>query len=365
MACIILEKDDHSRKALQSLLIEFGYNPIYTTGNLRKFEHYLQKIDPEGSLIISGLDSELTKLAAESLAHRSNLFLVPMIQLINGWGWATPFLKRDSFDSRIDNWLARPLSPETLLGGIQLAQLQRAQKRSTLIVYSKREVENHKHLREIKTQHWQNIVVVHNNQLLFEEYYRHQQTVGAFLVEPRDLDIEAIDWLRRFKKTPIGLVTPIAALSRDPLWIQEVRTLCDVFFENASLQTLTALSKRSVYAWAARDIIRECRKSIRTGQLRMSTQLIKSGLKMDDRRFEYHELAGLIARQIGQTKLAIHHFKMALKDNPCSPFPYLNLIQLIQEKSERELIMKMGIGFCPAHPQLANLIKNQNERAIS
>ena len=132
--------------------------------------------------------------------------------------------------------------------------------------------------------------------------------------------------------------------------------LCNYFFEPSPdirdcSAELACISKRVILHWKAKKMLTEGRTALRNNEIKRAIKIMQNALKLDPERWEFLELAGVVAHRLGMNELAISYFKQALKSNPCSPSAYLNLLSIVSSE-EYPVILETAKKYCPLHPQL-------------
>ena len=360
MMALIVDRDENTRNALANLLSKLGYGPVLMANTLVKQAYYTARFKGQIELIIAS-DMNPGQAFADlpiQLWTQSELYLTPLIELV------TDPRQRPPTDPshRIDARLRAPFGLRSLETAISQAHSQRALARNRVVVLGPIP-EPQSLARALRNTHWQQ--VLNTNELeRVQEILTHQgYAVGAVVIDPQFAEPGTALWLRRFKRSPLGMVTPVAVLSREPRSIHSFRLTADLFSDAGAKENrcwialLRNLSFRLQNRWSIRDIIQRGRRALKANQWDQLTKAVKAGLQIDPSRTEFLELAGRLAESRGRQGQAVQLFLQALKDNPCAPMPYLKLIELMNDGEKKEKILQQGALYCPKHPQVQDAIK--------
>jgi CheY-like chemotaxis protein len=364
MLALIHDEDPHSRSALRPLLAGdggIGYKTTLTVADIHEAEYLVRQNGDRIKLILAargprdGLDLPIARLVMD----HPELNSVPFILMSNDW-LPSSLSRIRSHYSRIDDCLPKPFGRQQLQQSLSRAHRSRARHRDSLLVvgreWAPRITEALYTCRSLV--HWREVIAVSSADELENQLETLGFRAGGIVVDPGACDARVIALLARFKKTTHGLGTPIAALSRDPQVIRDLRCHCDIFLDRSHVsepldweELVTLLSRRVLFFWDARQLLTRGRQALKTGNPAWVASLARQGLMIDPDRWEFRELAGAAAGGEGKGFEAIEHFRAALAMNPCSPFPYLNLLRL-PAGSERTRIMAVAEAYCFAHPQI-------------
>lgn len=348
MATVILERDEFSRSTLVSLLREVDYGPVYAGTTARKVRYFLNRYQTQIKLIVlSGEPDEHLRNLLEDISKNDSLRLAPVIMM------SDTGKKCKDLSSQVDGWLAKPFGISKMMQAIQLAHANRSNRRDTLLVLSKNAQLRH----QVSESHWKTVLMVDSPEAFLEKAQELGAGIGAMAVDPRLCGHAFSTWISQFKKSALGAITPLAILSQVAEDVRPFRSTGDLFLHEDQWENISSgLSLRTLHSWNARRVITEGRKLIKQGLYGDSMRMIEAGLAQNPRRWEFHELAGILAAKRGLTSRAIEHFRNALNENPCAPSSYLNLLNLVGDEDKQQ-ILKAGATYCPAHPQLKNLIR--------
>lgn len=355
MTAIILERDEHSRAVMAKLLLQLGFSHILAAPNLHRCQYFLARYGSKVSLIVASemAPGQVFAEFGDLLAHNVNTGFVPLLQVQDNW---LSKIRQAMASSRIDGQIARPFGLKKLQIAVERAHVNRGRHRDLILLVD----ENSPQLADLETSvfHWREMRVQTPEQLR-EHLENPSSRLGAILIHPKiGASSQIANALEKFKRTHAGRLTPAAVLSRNPVAIREFRLVADLFFEHPESnakkwsEVLSQLSRRTIYGYGMRNLIISGRRAMKEQNTRHCLQLAKIGLNLDPTRREMHELAGAALELQGRHTRAADHFKRALNENPCSPFPYLRLLDLLKDDRELSQVANMGQRFCPAHPQV-------------
>jgi hypothetical protein len=361
MVALILEQDQHSRAVLGEMLGDLGFEDVFPATGFLEIEYLIRqnlgriRLILSSTAILDGPDIPLTRL----IIREPPLHLVPFILMMNG-GLDVPLNRMAERLSRVDGSLRKPFGIQQLEQSISTAHRRRSSLRSSLLVLgpslAPQFAESFYACRNLV--HWQEVVPLHSAAELGEKIDRLGFRVGGILLDPGLCDAAVITRISKYRKTHEGSTIPIAALGRDAERIAAMRPFFDQFFDLPDPtepveweEIVLRMSHRTLLAWDSREIIGKCRKALGAGKLPLAQGLAKRGLGLDGERWEFRELAGTVALRQGNRELATRHFRAAQQANPCSPFAYINLIELLQG-AELESILTLALAYCPRHPQV-------------
>ena len=356
MVAILLEDDQHSREVLSAMLNQLGFTTVLAATSIDEAEYFFSQKKGQVRLIVSsdtsgeGPDLPLSRMVIQN----RSLDMAPFVLLTNDWRPAGLSRFRTRL-SRVDDVLARPFSISDLKGSLSSAHQRRARLRSSLIVFGTQ----HSELIERSVFsgsddfHWKTIIKIQDVQALKKTMEDHPFYIGGILVEPAKNNLELLSWINQFKKTNVGSYTPIGVLSTQAEQILPFRTSADLFFNEESdwTQVLTILSKRATLHWEMKLALQEIRQLIKANQVKQAMKELLLALEHDDNRWELLELSGVLRGKGGKSATAIHDLRKALSTQPCSPFAYLTMMELITGEQKQKIIQE-ALQYCPQHPRI-------------
>lgn len=349
-----------------------GYDTVLSATTLNEVEYFIRQNLGQIRLILSS-DAEVDALdipLTRAVIRQPELHLVPFVLMLNG-GRSSSIngIQGDDQRSRVDGVIKKPFGTLQLKESIELAHRRRNSLRSSLLVLGPESAtlfsEAFYACRNLV--HWQEVVPVSSTEALGRKIKELGFRVGGILIDPAHCDASVIARIMRFKKSFEGSMAQVAVLSRDPVQVADIRLYCDHFFDSPHEsepvereEILLRMSRRLILGWESRHLAGQGRQALGNGDIKIAEKLAKKGLSLDPERGEFLELAGAVARRRGKKQEAIAQFVDAQRANPCSPFSYLNLIQLL-EGPELERMLNLARAFCPRHPQvLAAIERAQN-----
>jgi hypothetical protein len=338
-----------------------GYDAALSAADFSETEYLIHENKGRIRLILSsnialeGFDLPLTRL----ILREPQLHLVPFILMLNS-GRSSVLTRLGDRLTRVDDGLRKPFGINQLKESISKGQRRRASLRSSLLVLGPQIApplaEAFYACRNLV--HWREVIPVSSVEMLDEKIKELGFRIGGIVLDPALCDASITARIAKFRKTYEGNTIPIALLSKNPAQIGDVRLSCDLFFDMPNRAEtpdweviVLRMSRRTLLAWDGRELIAQGRQALNKNQLSVAASLAKRALLLDAERWEFNELAGGVAAKENKKTEAIEHFRAALETNPCSPFAYLNLIELVDEE-QRAQILKLGESYCARHPQI-------------
>ena len=356
MLAIVLDEDQHSQKVLASLLQQLGYTQILHAHGVDELDFYCSQNLNRIRLIVSafrheeGLDLPISRI---TLKHAS-LNLTPLVFTTNGQLLFKLNFRRSRF-SRIDSYIHRPFGIEALKDGIAEAHERRGSFRNVLLIYGKESISAiEATYRENNFSHWKETVFAENFADLQKKYQEYGFKLGGILFDSKHTVEPHIEgWLNRIRKDLQGSTLVIGVLGQDAKAVIPFRLHANIFFDlEASWETvLDQLSERLLHDWESKMFFKRAKEQLKNKNLKRALTILKNAGKKISLTWELLELQGIAASQEGDLISASDQFLQALKMNPCSPSPYLQLLEISPPEQRKELALK-ALEYCPEHPQI-------------
>jgi CheY-like chemotaxis protein len=354
MLAVIQENDQHSREVLTMMLREFGFAQVQATTHLEETLYFLEKEQDTIDLVVSsysegdGLDFPISRV----ILKNPKLDRCPLIVLTENWRNKSfsPFKSRLS---RVDQVLSRPFGRASLEEAVASAFEHRAKFRNTLVFYGteasakiiEEEIFSNPQLQ------WKSLVAFQDPKIFSHYLFHSDRRLGGVLFEADAKVKDAASELRRFKRSRMGSAIPITCFGQDPEFISPFVTFLDLSFDHSEswLSVLEILSQRSTYSWRVGRMVSSIRQAIKEEKPKLAKRFLNEARAKDEDRWEVLELGGYLEKK---SELLLK----ALDTQPCSPFAYLRLLELL-EGSQRRAILQKSALYCPRHPELMALRK--------
>ena len=365
MIAIVFGREASQIEAVEPLLREIGYAAVY---HLHQWSDIEQEVirNRERRAVIIGFENTGDSSALQLLTPPPELDSVPRI-LVRNSGLLGRLLNQVLPQAEalgVDAILPAPFGKHNLLAAITRANRARALHRNALIWAGTRPLPAHLLGSESTQGHWKLIAQTPTASQLLESISDLGSRIGGILVDPQDQDPKMQEAVARYKKSALGISTPIACLSRDPSLIRDFRTVIDLFPQQDLAGRvpdpeliqglLRQLSVRLQLDWQARRTGILARKAMRLNHYAHATSLIQQVLKHDRTRWELHELCGEISALNHRKAQAASYWRRALSHNPCAPYPYLRLMQST-EGAAKDFLARTALEYCPAHPEVREI----------
>ncbi len=369
MTSIIVDEDENARRALKALLHQFGYQTVLEARDIFAVQHLIKKHEKKISLILSSWESHHAPdfPLAQLVSKNRTLNLSPLINLLMRKPIHQIFWNKNRL-SRVDGYLCKPFGYQSLENTILEAHRRRAELRQTLLLLGQKHYLNLSRSlwNSKKNSHWTEIKTADSPAELREHVDQKGFYIGGILIDPESyLKNSDWKWLGQFKKTPLGLMTPVVCLSQKGV-TQELRKQCDLFtFPLTEWGTLlNQLHKRVLLGWEFRRKMIQAREALRKLDFTLARRFYFELEILDSERWEFHEFGGDLMCKTDNIKKSIEHYTIALQSNPCNPHVYMSLIPL-SPRDEQNALLIDALNFCPNHTQLTQMREENKEYKIA
>lgn len=365
MAILIVDDEAKTRESLRHLLTHLGHKVILEAKN---GEDALRLADAERSRIhMFIVDFEMPYMDglafAQEISTRRYFDLAPFL-LITSDLPRFQILEHKKKIPRLDHCLVKPFRLSGLHKAMVDAYAHRCFDRNRIFFLGENIPSSLVQLMNSGgTDLWSQILVLPSIKETKEFLADLSQKPGVILIEPSQLDSwnrnELSELLLAFKKTPLGTMTPLVCLSRNPSETFHFRTICQFFVNLPALYNdwkilLQRLEKQNLLGWELDLLFQKLKVSLHQKAFDSSRKLAWKILNLDENHCDAHSTLGYIFEELGNFSRAIEHYKRALDINPCLLRPYIKLLQLLSPSDPSSLaqIAEAGIQFCPHNPDL-------------
>ena len=382
MSALIYNIDKYSCRVLSKRLQDLGYSTVLEARTPAQCQHFLKREQSKIQLIVycSNRKDSFRFQVFPLLRSVREMAAIPMVLVSETFAIRSgPIAARSHDLPRADYVLSRPFGQQQLIKAIAGAHERRNRKRDVAVIYSA--TEPAEALESIyyndPDTHWHKIEWVKNIRELSAIIQEQGFRVGTLFIAPDDQSVIVASWLRRFKKTRLGAMTPVGFLSRDPSQIEGFRTVCDFFASNVKIGSensdadwtnlLTLASRRLLARRKIGDLVKDLRSKVKLGQYKsVRSTLLKLTPKCPF-SWELIEILGQTSEKLGRWQEALDQYQKALALNPCAPVSHLGRLRLIRtggleiSRKYHEQFQLEALRFCPRHPQVLDaLIAYQN-----
>jgi DNA-binding response OmpR family regulator len=371
MLALVYDIDKESRQVLRTLLRRLGYTTVLAASSPAQFRHYLKDHPSRIRLIVfcshqpEGFRFQLFSLIQQAREVDS----APMVMVPDELTFRSgPNTALGDDYARVDYILKRPYGVNNLRRAVEVAHVQRNTKRNVLVYFS---VEKRPELLEtiyenFESAHWRAVEWVSSVSQFKDVLRRQRYRVGSILADVKNLDAAARVGLARFKKTTLGVRTPVVCLGREPEILDNMRVNCDMYFDAKKIASqgsrafwqnlLVSTSRRLLNKWSIREAAIEIRSELKCLDEAKAAIQIKNILKVTPEAWELHELLGLQHEKQGRIPQAIDSYQKSIEFNPCSPVPHLGLIRIYKDDTQNAAefgrVLAQALMYCPQHPQI-------------
>ncbi len=358
MIAVVFSEKQHTRSCLKGLLNRIGFQRVFITDSIDEADYFFSRERDKIRLIIfeesprHGLDAPLSRL----IIQKDYLRLTTVLHVSNGTrNFFRKIVGGDAL-SRIDYSLDKPFGIRQLIEGLKEGRKRRSRLRSKLCILGSMP---HKPIVEAMytheaSIHWKKILFAENLNELKKNLEEFNFRAGAIAVEPALWSEDLQSFLKSFKKTRQGSLTPLLLLGRKATETYGFRDYADLFMDPKEwgwAEILKVTSKRMTHQEEMVEEIQQSKALIKENKIRSAQTKLVRCLGDDENRLEMIELLGQVCELQGRPNEAIAHYRKVLTLNPCNPSPYLRLNHLMGEK-DREVLIEQGKLYCPSHPQL-------------
>ncbi len=365
MAILIVDDESQTREALRNLLTQLKYPVVLEAKNGEEALKMIQMEKSRVQMILSDLEMPYMDgcVFADRVAEDSELDRIPFLLITSDSGLAQSAQERNKIQ-RIDQFLIKPFRISVLEKNMNLAFIQRAKTRNQLLAIGKEELQNLTPVLKSPVAGMWNELRVTSRMDEWESTFtipfsKSTAKIGGILIDPTPFTESEKrrlgEILNVFKKTPLGALTPIVCLSRNPREVFYFRANSQFFCMKENLledwqALLMQMETRILSTWQMESLFQEARYF---KQDKKYSKARKSGEKMlvlDPVNSEALRFMGDILEILSHPQEALVYYQRALEVNPTLPRPYLKILMDPEHTLEGDSLLKIAddaILFCP------------------
>lgn len=356
------------------MLSELGYRRTIECKDLDEAVEVLESMKGAIRLFVSSWDpyGEPDVPLARFIIQRARFDLAPLLLTYERNPMPGFFSGGRSRLSRVDGYIVKAFGKLMLQDAISDAHRRRGELRDTLLLFSER---FHRPLSNVvrngrEDVHFTTLLHVSSTEEMDRVIQEQGFRIGALLMDPLAESRPKLHWLRRFKKSNFGLLTPVGCLSTDPSEIGSYRLGCDLFLSPPDLldealweDPLRVLSRRVTHDWEVRAHLTSAQRSVQAGLPDLALSFARKALKADPDRWECHGILGELLARADVKVEAISHLEALLETQPCFPRAHVFLSRLYEGPDKRRGLEE-ALRFCPAHPELRALAQAEGIQVL-
>ncbi len=364
MAILIADPNSKTRQTLRKMLTSLGHQTILEAKNSEEAFKLMQIQKSRIRLILSDLQMpqmdglEFLKKVSES----PSLNLAPFLLMTSGL-FDSHFKKIKKNSERIDGFLGKPFGQSRLAQSIQQASIHRAKCRYKILFFGEtvptafaQALDKSQALKRFKIQ--SKIETIRSL-----ENFEHSRKIyfnfsGAWLIDVSSISAEDQVALRKevlkFKKTPLGTLTPIVCLHRNSQTLSLFRGLCERYWNPTQktqdwIQLLNEIEAQKNSAWEIEFLFHYVKPSLQQKNWEKAWKVVQSMLTLSPAHPDVHTLAGDVLGSMNRFPKAVQHYEIAIELNPTHPRPYIQLFLLAQKGDflPRPEQIESATQYCP------------------
>ncbi len=339
MAILIVDDEVETREGLRNLLAHLGHKVILEARNGYEALKLAELEKSRIKMIIATYEM----LNMDGIALLQKMSELPFLNL-------TPYILTTSDLSqsqikdylrkyqRLDSCLVKPFRVNSLEKSMKASYLHRCTTRNRILYLGKTSPDYLiQALQNYSLPLSSQIIQAHSREDLLERVKDQSSDIFTWFFEVESFSeaekIQLKEIFVSFKKSPLGIHTPVVCMSLNPSEIFHFRTLCQFYWTPTNLveDWLSIVKKvqfRLFHSWNIEILFQKTKPLVQEKKWTEAWKSTQQLLKISTEYCEVQTLAGDLKASLNQPKSAIQHYKHAIQLNPTLPRPYLRAFNL-------------------------------------
>lgn len=368
MAILNVDRDPLTRHAIRNMLKSAYSGVMIETKDFTEAARVLEQNKTKIRYIICGLlkeDQSETNVFSK-IKNQPVYDSIPTIGLVSHSliFWPKTFSK---VRFRIDAYLKRPFTTQSLHQALKVASIERLKSRYTLGYIGPATSANAVAIRNIAKSEklfLKELEVFENIRDLAGKPESTLRKLSAVLIDSSSVTPKEAEALNQFRRTPQGQKITFISIGRDPKKVGPIRDQAELFLPFEEFENIKQMKIVENFLISQWELDHNLQLMKQASQLKDSENLTLSRRLIERAPFYVHGYLQYASQleQKNKLSLAKKEYEKAIEVNPFSPRAYLKLILLLQKENtpaaELKKWVSMAVDHCPAHPELQLLRKN-------